>query len=562
MRAAELLLQSMKSSGVRYIFGLPGSTEAPLLDALLSFPDLHYVLGLHEGIVVGMADGYARASGRPAVANLHTTVGTGNGLTGLFNAWKDRSPVVTIATHKNSRILSRDGFCVGPDLAGWARPVSKWSWQGIHPDQVANEFFRAMKVAGTAPQAPVYLCYPEDLLGSEVDPARLTDQHPVAIESDPWPNPDLVSRIANILAQAQNPVIIAGDEVSSTKAAQAVSELAQKLAIPVFQESRRSAVTWNFPKDDPAYAGEYQSRHPLVQTADWIVALGCRLSVEFAPVQEPDVPSGARLIHVHRDAWEVGKLYPPEIAVVAAVRPLVEGILAELHSGSVTPDAEAVKARQSRGSMAKPAARPPVNADAEQLTAADMARALARYAPPTTAIVDEAIRSSPALLENYPLRPDTYFHSSGGGLGWGLPAALGVQLAWPDRPVVAVIGDGSLLFAIQALWTAVRENLPVKVVVPNNRKYLAVKAGMVTYNRQAVASGRFPGVDLNNPNVDLVALASGFQVPGRSVTTAEQLDEALKWAFSHDGPVLVDVAIADAPLGAPKTSVAAGVTRD
>ncbi|TAN26486.1 MAG: thiamine pyrophosphate-binding protein [Actinomycetota bacterium] len=548
-RGADLLLESLNACGVEYIFGLPGSTEAPLLDALIGHPELHYVLALHESIVVGMADGYARATGKPAVANLHTTVGTGNGLTGLFNAWKDSSPVVTIATHKHSRILSRDGFCVGPDLAEWARPVTKWAWQGIHADQVPNEVFRAMKVAGTAPCSPVFLCYPEDLLGTEVNEEAIGVQRPVTIEEDAWTAPSQIHSIAQLLANSRRPVLIAGDEVSSTGSSDLVSRLAKLLAIPVFQESRRSALTWNIAKDDPGYAGEYASKNPLVQEADVILALGCRLSVEFSPVSSPDVPPSAKLIHVHRDPWEVGKLYPPEIAVVASVRPLLEALLGELEDNQPDWRGAALREREQRWPILAPRKSiEPLDPSSVNLTPEDLARALARNAPVDTVIVDEAIRSSQAILEHYPLRPGTYFHSSGGGLGWGLPAALGIQLAWPDRPVVAAIGDGSLLFAIQALWTAARENLPVKVIVPNNTKYLAVKAGMVEYNQVAVATQQFPGVDLTNPVIDLVALAQGFGVAGRHVKSGKDLHEALQWAFAHPGPALVDVAVTDSPL--------------
>lgn len=541
------MLESLRASGIKYIFGLPGSTEAPLLDALLNYPDIHYVLALHESIVVGMADGYARATGKPAVANLHTTVGTGNGLTGLFNAWKDHSPVITIATHKHSRILSRDGFCVGPDLAEWARPVTKWSWQGIHPDQVPNEVYRAIKVAGTAPYAPVYLCYPEDLLGQEVDPVLVADQQPITIDQDAWPSDSQVELIAHQLAEAKTPIIIAGDEVSSTGCSDLVSKLADILAAPVFQESRRSAVAWNIAKDDPAYAGEYNPNAQLVQSADCILALGCRLSVEFSPVSSPDIPPTAKLIHVHRDHWEVGKLYPPEIAIVASVKPLLEKLLALLTGRTIGSEIG-----EARRRTAWPIPKPTINgqpATEDPITPVELAKALAQCAPRDAVIVDEAIRSSQALLANYPLRPGNYFHSSGGGLGWGLPAALGIQLAWPDRPVVGVIGDGSLLFAVQAFWTAARENLPVKVIVPNNSKYLAVKAGMVEYDNHAVARDEFPGVDLTNPTIDLAAVVGGFGVPGRRVEKASELIEALDWAFTRPGPVLVDVAVTDAPLG-------------
>lgn len=550
-RAADLLLKALSESEIKYIFGLPGSTEAPLLDALIANPEIHYVLSLHESIVIGMADGYARATGKPAIANLHTTVGTGNGLTGLFNAWKDHSPVVTIATHKHSRILGRDGFCVGPDLAEWAAPVTKWSWQGIHADQITNEIFRAIKVSGTAPYGPTYLCYPEDILGLEVEPSSTELQKPVMITEDTWPSPDQIDSIALRLARSVNPVIIAGDEISSTNSAELLAQLANMLSIPVFQESRRSALNWNISTGDPAYAGEYSPKNPLVRDSDCILALGCRLSVEFSPVSTPDVPPSAFLIHVHRDPWEVGKLYPPQLPVVASVRPVLKLLIALLENREVEWNNDNLQKRKLNW--------PPrsITPDSDsssldsksKLTPEDLAKALSHYAPEDSVIVDEAIRSSPALLEHFPLRPGCYFHSSGGGLGWGLPAALGIQMAWPDRCVIAALGDGSLLFAIQALWTAVRESLPVKIVVFNNSKYLAVKAGMVEYDHLAMKTQIFPGVDLTNPLIDLVSVAKGFGVASRKAETPEQLDEILKWGFSYDGPVLIDVVVDDSPLG-------------
>lgn len=549
MRAAELLIKSLKESGIEYIFGLPGSTEAPLLDALIGQDDIHYVLCLHESIVIGMADGYARATRKPAIANLHTTVGTGNGLTGMFNAWKDHSPVVTIATHKHSRILSRDGFCVGPDLAQWARPVSKWSWQGIHADQISNEIFRALKVAGTVPYAPVFLCYPEDLLGTDVDETTLENQFPIEISEESWPSPSQVYRITNQLARARNPVIIAGDEVTSTQSEHLVSKLAKLLDCPVFQESRRSALTWNIAKDDPHYFGEYNVKDPVVQNADLIFALGCRLSIEFSPVTSPDIPQNAELIHVHRDPWEVGKLYPPQIPVVTSVKPLLESIILSIENNEIQfPKTKVTNPRSIQYDKTPENESEDLTDQSRKLTAKDIALSLAKFAPKDAIIVDEAIRSSPQIIENYPLRPGNYHHSSGGGLGWGLPAALGIQMAQPNRTVIAVIGDGSLLFAIQALWTAVRENLPVKVIIPNNKKYLAVKAGMVEYNFKAVLANEFPGVNLEGPEIDLIGISKGFGVDGMRADSIHELDDAVKWAFSHTGPVIIDVMIEDAPL--------------
>jgi len=539
MRAARVLLETLSRLGVDRIFGLPGTTEAPLLDALVDFPGIRYHLGLHESAVMGMADGYARATGQPAVVNLHTTVGTGNGLTGLFNAWKDGSPLLVVATHKHSGILGRDGFCVGPDLAEWARPITKWAWQGVSPAQVGEEVVRAYKTAAAAPTGPVFLCYPEDVLAAEVDTVNLPSGPP-RVDAAFRPSEAVVAEAAALLAEARRPLVIAGDEVWRTGAVAAVVDLVERWRLPVFHEAGRSAVFWNFPARHPMYRGVYDVRHPYVASADVILALGCRLSVEFQPAAVPDVPVGSRLIHVHRNAWELSKLYPAALAVQASVGAFVEGLRTWLdtHPGAWKPftggsDRHAVSCREDR--------------QGGPITARDLVAALAETAPPNTVVVEEAIRSLPTLLHTYPLDAGAYFHTSGGGLGWGVAAAVGVKMAWANRPVLALVGDGSLLFGVQALWNATREVAPVKVVVLNNQKYLAVEAGLRAYGGDAVDRYTFPGVALTPPAVDFVALASGFGVVARRVASPDELVPARPWMWETPSSTLLDVHVADDP---------------
>jgi benzoylformate decarboxylase len=541
VRAARILLETLSRLGVDRIFGLPGTTEAPLLDALVDFPAVRYHLGLHESAVLGMADGYARATGKPAVVNLHTTVGTGNGLTGLFNAWKDGSPLLVIATHKHSGILGRDGFCVGPNLAEWARPITKWAWQGISAAQVGDEVVRAYKTAAAPPSGPVFLCYPEDLLAADIDIGDFRlPSGPPRVEAPFLPSGAAVAEAAALVAAARQPLVIAGDEVWRTDAVSAVVDLVERWKLPVFHEAGRSAVFWNFPTRHPLYAGVYDVKHPYVASADVILALGCRLSVEFQPAAEPDVPAGSRLIHVHRSAWELSKLYPATLAVQASVAAFVQELCRwlETHPGAWKPFygvADSASAfRRTEGQDGS-------------ITAEELVAALAQTAPVDTVVVEETIRSLPTLLSRYPLEAGGYFHTSGGGLGWGVAAAVGVKMAWAERPVLAVVGDGSLLFGVQALWNAAREPAPVKVVVLNNQKYLAVEAGLRAYGGDAVERGRFPGVALTPPAVNFVELASGFGVAGRRVESREDLMPALHWMWDAAGPALVDVRVADDP---------------
>ncbi len=538
MRAARALLDTLAAHGIDRIFGLPGTTEAPLLDALLQGPAIHYVLGLHESAVVAMADGYARARGSPAVANLHTTVGTGNALTGLFNASRDGSPVLALATHKHSQILTRDGFCVGPDLAEWARPVAKWAATGTRPDQVGELVARGLKVAAAEPAGPVLLAYPEDVLASDIAGGRAAGAPSPTVVAG-RPSDATVAEVAQAIFGARRPIIIAGDEVSRTRAWGLLAIVAERCRIPVFQEQGRSAVFWNVPTTSPAYAGVYRPRDPRVAGADLIVAIGPRLSVEFQPVEIPDIPPGARLIHVHRNPWELGKLYPAAIALRAPAAEFLQALSAWLdgHPRDWQPFPPLPPRVRSHETW-EIAGRP---------TVAAVLAALAGAAPPHPVLVDEAVRSSPTVIDLYPLEPEGYFHSSGGGLGWGVPCAMGIKLAWPERPVVAVVGDGSLYLGIQALWTAARERIGVKILVLDNEKYLAVEAGLNTYRGGVHPERGYLGVDLTNPAPDPVSLAAGFGVPAQRVEHGDDLRPVLTWAFKQDGPALVDVRVADDP---------------
>jgi benzoylformate decarboxylase len=345
--------------------------------------------------------------------------------------------------------------------------------------------------------------------------------------------------VARAIFEAKRPVIIAGDEVSRTRAWGLLAALAERCRIPVFQEQGRSAVFWNMATTSPAYAGVYRSRDPRVAGADLILAVGPRLAVEFQPVDRPDVPPGARLIHVHRDPWELGKLYPAAIALRASAAEFLQALSGWLDQHP--------RDWQPFPPVASPIRGHEVGEIAGRPTVAAVVAALAETAPPHPVLVDEAVRSSPTVIDLYPLEPEGYFHSSGGGLGWGIPCAMGIKLAWPERPVVAVVGDGSLYFGIQALWTAARERIGVKILVLNNEKYLAVEAGLNTYRGGIHPEQGYLGVDLTNPAPDPVQIAAGFGVPAQRVEHGDDLRRALTWAFNHDGPALVDVRVADDP---------------
>lgn len=548
-RAARAVLEVLRARGVRTVFGLPGSTEAALLDALRQTPDLRYVLALQEGVAVAMADGYARAGGGVGVVNLHTTVGTLAGLSLLYNAWRDRIPLVVLASHKDTRILGRGGFTSLPDTTALVRPLCKWAHQTLRPEQVAEEVERAFQQATSSPPGPAYVMIPEDLL-AEACPWREVSPAPRALP--PRAHPEAVRELVRRLLESRRPVVVAGSLLADGGPDLAV-RLARELAAPVLWEPRRTLVQVPYPTEDPHFVGSYDARHPAVAEADLLLVLGAVLFVEFSPAPAPEVPPHVQLVHVHPDAGELGRLYPPALAVHADPALVVQDVLEALSAYRDPLDRARVERavwvaelrarweadRQSR------AAR---EARGAQLSAYQVGAALGKVVPPHTLVVEEAVRSSPAFLEGYPVRPGGLLRTSGGSLGWGVPAALGAQMAVAGRPVVAVVGDGCLHFTPQALWTGVRQQLPVLVVVLNNRKYLAVEAGVRRLLGGTVGEGT-PGIEL--PGIDHVQVAAGYGAGGFRVESRDQLEDVLREGFARahqEGrPYVVDVPIRDEP---------------
>ena len=270
----EAFINVLEAMGVEYLFGVPGSTEAAVLDA---FADnggrrLRYILSLNENVAVGMADGYARASGKIGVANVHTSVGTFIGMANLYNAWRDRSAVVLTAGNKDSRLLTRDGFCVIPDLPATVAQMTKHTWQSQHVDQITYDMYKCVKIAQTPPPGPVYLSIPEDLLRKEVSNTTLIQHGGATV--DVVPPSDHVERAFEALIQAKEPIIVAGREVARSGAMTDLCDLVSALNIPVLHEPRQSAGVMCFPNGHPLYFGMYDPSSPLVQRADVIAVFG------------------------------------------------------------------------------------------------------------------------------------------------------------------------------------------------------------------------------------------------------------------------------------------------
>jgi benzoylformate decarboxylase len=550
MKGAEAFLKCLKIEGIKYIFGNPGTTEAALLDALVESPEMTYILTLQESIAVGMADGYTRGGGTIGVVNVHTALGTSNAIGGIYSACIEKCPVLVTIANKDMRILGRHSFSEVEDLVGLTRQFTKWSWEVLRADKIPEDLLRGIKITTTFPQGPVFLSFTEDLLKEEIEVEALTSMRPKSPLSFQG-NEEETRKAAKLLMDAKEPLLIVGSEVAKSGAFYEAVEFAESLGTPVMSEGRESLATLNFPHTHPLFRGGFDPQSPYAKKADVVLGIGCKMFVDTTFSKIPEIPKGAKIIHLHSDPYEISKNYPEEISVLCDAR-LGMKALSHTMKRLLTEDLKArFKERMDRLKREKEEQdlekekEIKANWDKEPIRLPRLIRELNQTVAKDAIIVDEAIRSSRALLKYYDFEvPGTYHRSSAGALGWGFPSAMGIKLANPKRQVISFVGDGSFLFSIQGLWTAAKYNIPVVVVVCNNRQYKAVKDACIRYNEIAAKTGIFIGADLKEPDIEFCQLAEGFGVWAKKIIHPEQIKPCLAEALSLAKPAVLDVRIA------------------
>lgn len=547
MQAARALLEILRRAGVRYLFGNPGTTELTLLDAL---PDsgLEYVVGLQEATVVAAADGYAQASGQVAVANVHVAPGVANALSVLHNAARARSPVVLTAGQQDSRLLMHEPILAG-DLVQLTEQFTKWSYEIHRAEDAPAALRRAITTALAPPTGPVFLSLPMDLLTHAVEDAG---DAPPPVAARAHPDPAAIARAADLLAGARAPLVIAGDGVARAGAVAELVALAERIGARVHGEPiyRRTS----FPGDHPLWRGGLYPSPPAVRKAvdpaDAVLIVGAHVFTWFLHAPGEPFPRGVPVVQIDDDAREIGRSYPVALGIAADPRlalAALDDAVAERLDG---PRREAAARRVSElgRARAEQVARVRAAAEAESsrtpITAAYLMHTLASVVSDDVVVVDESASSLPHVLRHLPFKaPGSFYGSKTGTLGWAMGAALGVQLAEPGRKVVATIGDGSVMYAPQALWTAARLALPITYVVPNNASYAILKAGMLSLGLESAKRGTFPGMDLVGPEIDYVSLAAALGVRAWRVDKPGELRDVLAAAVREPRPTLVDVAI-------------------
>jgi benzoylformate decarboxylase len=529
----EATIELLRERGMTTLFGNPGSTELPMLS---EFPqDFRYILGLQEAVAVGMADGYAQATGRAALVNLHTAPGLGNGMGAIFNAQANKSPLVVTAGQQYRSLMTLQANLTNRDATRMPHPLVKWSYEPPCAQDVPHALARAVHMASLPPRGPAFVSIPMDDWYAEVrseEEVRLQTERTVSGAAQPAGA--AVAALARRLAEARNPAFVAGPDIDAAGGWEAAVALAERARLPVYATPATGGGRLGFPENHPLFQGilppAVQPLGEALAPHDFVLAAGTSIFPYYPNIPGPLLAPGTSLTAITSDPDEAARA-PMGDAIVADVALTLRGLT----------DALDAALRDAGGSTREPPSPRPAPEEvpvSDPMSPSTAVRTLAQVFPEDGIVVLESPSATPALRNQLRLgKPGSYYFSAGGGLGFGMPAAIGVQLACPERPVVCVIGEGSAQYAVQSFWTAAAYKVPVTFLVLRNEEYAILKFFSLM---EEIPNA--PGLDL--PALDTAAVAAGYGIDARVVGDAEELGVELRRAVASEGPELVEVRVA------------------
>ena len=546
MSGKRAFLDVLKQEGVEIMFGNPGTTELPLMDAFATENEIRYLLGLQEAAVMAMADGYAQASGKLAVVNLHVAPGLGNAMGMLYDAQKAGSPIlVTAGQHEQS--FNATEPILWADLPTIARPLVKWSSEVHRLADLPRLVHRAAKTAMAPPTGPVFLSLPGDILRADGDVDLLA---PTRVAPRLRGDRAAVEAAAALLASAQRPVIMAGDAVAQSRGHAELAELAELLGAPVYTEFVPS--TASFPASHPLFRGSMIRLAPDVRKVldqhDVLFSVGGDLFTLSLPSDVDPMPPDLTLLQRDIDPWELGKNYPPAVAILGDVKATLPEITAAVRERMTSGARGAARERLGSATAAIAAERETLKAKARALAGTTpvqplaLLHAIGEMLPRDAVVIEEALSSAPGIRQLIRSDdPQSYFGLRGGGIGWGLPATIGVKLALPDRPVVGLIGDGSAMYTCQALCTAARYRIDCVFVILNNSSYRILKQRLHNMRGLAEQADSYVGMELIDPRIDFVGLARSLGIKAERAKTVHEATDLVAQGIKGGGSLLIDV---------------------
>jgi benzoylformate decarboxylase len=538
-------VELLQAEGVAQIFGNPGTTELPIMHALADHPDMGYVLGLQEAIVVAMADGYARASGRLAACNVHVAPGLGNAIGALYTAQVSGTPIIVTAGQQEQGHGLKEPLLYAP-LVPIAAPVVKWATEVVRLADLPRVVHRAAKVALTPPTGPVFISLPGDILN---DFGAIELGVPTRVDAATRPSDAALRNLAERLLAAERPVIIAGHEIIASDAFEEAARLADALGAPVYEQTVVSGA--HFPSEHPLFLGQLSRDQRRVRDLlfpyDTLVCVGADVLQMSVHSEVEPLPPHMEVVQIGLRDWEMGKNYPAALAIRADVKETLSALvplIAELGGSARRERAEAAaRAFSERNWAAQREARRTAAAAKEGALPIDpdwLMMRLCDHLPADAIVVDEGLTSAQSLNALFAFRDRyAYFGNISGGIGWGIAAAVGVQLAQPSRRVVAILGDGSAMYSIQALWSAANQKLPVVFVICNNGGYRIIKQRLKAFH----GDERFIGMDFRDPDIDVAGLARSFGMRAHRVEDGAAFDRLFSEALAGSEPVLLDVVV-------------------
>jgi benzoylformate decarboxylase len=542
-RSAFLAL--LKDEGITHLFGNPGTTELPIMHALKDHPDLTYVMAMQESLVVAIADGFSRASGQLVACNVHVAPGLGNAMGSLFNARFTGTPMILTAGQQEQGHGLMEPVLYGP-LVQMAEPLVKWAVEVTRLEDLPRIVRRAAKIATAPPTGPVFISLPGDILNAE---AGIELGRSTRVDARVRPSDDALQALVARILKAQRPVIIAGDEIVKSDALKEAALLAEVLGAPAYQCSTPFGA--HFLSESPCFMGALSRLQKQVREVlspyDLMIVLGAdplRMSVHSEIDPKPD---GLSIVQIGLVDWDLAKNYAAEIALKADVKETLRVLLPalEVAGGAALAD----RARHGRAELtgknwsarrqgliaqiASAKDKSPIDPDYLTLQLVDAM-------PDQAILVDEALTSGRQLLSLRPHRERYGYHAlASGGIGWGLPASVGVSLAHPGRPVVCFSGDGSAMYSIQALWTAARHKLPVNVVIANNGGYRIIKQRLLAFH----GDDHYVGMDFADPPVDFTGIARSLGLEAVRISDPAEIRPKLSDAFARPGAKLIEVMV-------------------
>ncbi|MBH79604.1 MAG: hypothetical protein CMQ49_03720 [Gammaproteobacteria bacterium] len=550
MRGGQVFMEGLLAHGVDSIFGNPGTTENSLLDRLIDYPQLTYYVALHEGVAVGAANLYAQASGKTGIVNLHVAPGLGNGIGMMYGALKANSPMIITAGQQDTR-MRLSSPVLGHDLVALAQPVTKWSAEPRTADEIGPMLRRAFKIANDPPCGPVFMALPVDVMEQETRvPAQNSGNLRIASSADPAG----IEQLIDMFLASQNPALIVGDDVATEDAFEYVVAFAEQAGCAVFSQGLR--VHSAFPNQHLQFRGRLGFEAGAIAHAladfDLVVMLGGPFFEEIWYDDVSPVAEGTKLAQIESSHERLAANFSLDLGLVGNLATTIPAANARLKARANDAFTSEVRARRGAMAAAKAAADAAVQerlaalADASPMTPANAIDALSRALPPETIVVDESITASLDVGSKFDYTaPGDFYAAAGGGIGQGIAGAIGVQVAQPERPVLAISGDGSAMYSIQALWSAAHHQLPIVFVILSNREYRILKHNIDAYrNRFDAASNKpYPHMDLTSPTLQFPAMAASMGVAGEAVVDLQEIPNAIQRAFDAQAPYLVEIVV-------------------